>query len=235
MNHKIQQAYKISASAFYPKINFKTKEKSLLSYLLFRFQRPLLKLLTKWQLRKYKNAPWTSPASVAIFDQLLKSTMTGLEYGSGGSTVFFAEKLGKLVSIEHHEGWHTKVKNMLEEKNISNVDYLLIKPDFTKNSNTPFHETYGLSDKDLRIKHRYSEYFDHVLNYEDQYFDFILIDGRARVECLLNAIPKLKSGGLMVLDNSERSRYHIVFQVLKNWEMIHTTNGLTDTTIWFKP
>mgnify|MGYP002282580474 CR=1 FL=1 len=65
--------------------------------------------------------------------------------------------------------------------------------------------------------------------------DLILVDGRARPECLFMSLDKLKSGGLMVLDNSERERYSIVFDHLKDWSSYTTSNGLTDTTFWQKP
>jgi len=74
-----------------------------------------------------------------------------------------------------------------------------------------------------------------VNTYPDNYFDFIIVDGRARVECSFNAIKKLKRGGLFVLDNSERKRYMPIFNLLENWEMANTSNGLTDTTFWLKP
>jgi predicted O-methyltransferase YrrM len=41
----------------------------------------------------------------------------------------------------------------------------------------------------------------------DQSFDVIVADGRARPACLRVAMPKLKPGGLLVLDNAERPWY----------------------------
>ena len=48
-------------------------------------------------------------------------------------------------------------------------------------------------------------------------------------------LPKIKKGGILILDNSERKRYELVFEQLKDYEMYETTNGLTNTTFWFIP
>ena len=46
-----------------------------------------------------------------------------------------------------------------------------------------------------------------ISEYPDETFDFILVDGRDRVQCIKCALPKLKRGGWLMLDNSERRRY----------------------------
>lgn len=160
--------------------------------------------------------------------------MTGLEYGSGRSTLFFARRLGKLVSIEHYGAWYEKVEKKLAEENITNVDYLLI----TKNSEQEVNDNsdeYHRQFTGQEERTEYADYANKVLEYDDEFFDFVLIDGRSRVNCGLNAIAKLKKGGMFVLDNSERPRYQPLHEALKDWPKIETTTGLTNTTIWFKP
>ena len=160
--------------------------------------------------------------------------MVGLEYGSGRSTVFFAKRLKKLVSIEHYPEWYQKVDKMLLARGINNVEYLLIpkNADLETNDNTEeFHKS--LTGEEERPE--YAAYANKVLEFDDDYFDFVLIDGRSRVNCGINAIPKLKPGGMFVLDNSERARYQKVHAALANWPKVETTTGLTNTTIWIKP
>ena len=192
--------------------NYKT---SNLPWLWFRVLRPLLKGYNRlWRMMKGQ-VPWTSPASILIFDKILDKTMSGFEYGSGRSTLFFAKKLKDLVSVEHDEGWYNLVSDQVRALN--NVEYLLIKPSIQND----------ITD--------YSDYADIIKKYNDNSFDFILVDGRWRVTCIKNAIPKLRSGGILVLDNSEREAYKEVFDLLRNWKKVNTTTGLTDTTLWFKP
>ena len=67
----------------------------------------------------------------------------------------------------------------------------------------------------------------------DNSLDFVLVDGRARPECLYYALPKMKKNGIVILDNSERDHYKIVFEFMNKYPMYTTTNGLTDTSFWF--
>lgn len=210
--------------------NYVAKKKLSINYIKYRFNRPILKLITTFQNRKFKPAPWLTPASINIFDSILDQSMIGLEYGSGSSTLFFAPRLKVLESIEHHNAWYQKVQGMIESAGLSNVHLHLVP-----NKHGSSYEPFDIPDGSLRVKHWYADYFSKVLEFPDDHFDFVLIDGRARVECLLNSIDKLKSGGILALDNSERSRYQPVFRILADWNRIDTTNGLTDTTIWFKP
>lgn len=216
------------------KKNILPEDSSKATYLKYRILRPLLKGYYKLFNVFYPNRPWTTQASILFFDKILTKDMIGLEYGSGRSTLYFARKLKKLVSIEHYENWYNKVEKELKEHNINNVEYHLIVK-----QNTP--DSIEDIDKELKKldgsepRNDYNNYHSKVNEYDDSYFDFILIDGRARVKCGFNAIPKLKSGGLFVLDNSERKSYNPLHDALKEWPKSESTTGLTDTTIWIKP
>ena len=225
-------AEQIASRTKFLKKNFLASKGDGFRYLRYRILRPLLKLYTHYGRWKFSPAPWLTPPAIEIFDKILTNDMIGLEYGSGSSTVFFSSRLKKLHSIEHVQEWYLKVMEMLADKNLKNVDLIHIPE---SNSSEVEIDHQFVDDPDFVVKAQYSDYFNKVLDFEDEYFDFILIDGRARVECLVNAKPKLKPGGIIALDNSERERYTPVFTILSDWKMVYTTNGLTDTTIWFKP
>jgi hypothetical protein len=40
--------------------------------------------------------------------------------------------------------------------------------------------------------------------FPDHSFDLVIIDGRARAACIQHAIPKVKKGGYLLVDDSER-------------------------------
>lgn len=205
-------------------------------YVFYRIARPILKFNYKVFKLFHRESPWTSPTSILFFEQNLNREHVGIEFGSGGSTIFFARRLKHLVSVEHDKAWYEKVKGRLESESISNVEYLFIPENNPGEVESPdFFKTFDLNPADLAVKKEYAHYFNVALNYPDQHFDFALVDGRARVECVLNTIPKLKKGGLLVLDNSERDRYQVLFRILRDWPCLNTTNGLTDTTIWIRP
>jgi spermidine synthase len=49
--------------------------------------------------------------------------------------------------------------------------------------------------------------------------DVIIVDGRMRVECFRNAVKKVKPGGVLILDDSQRDRYSEVFSIVpETWE-----------------
>lgn len=226
----------IQNNLFFPKKNYLTKKGYSPDYIKYRILRPVFKLYYKLYKINHPETPWTSQASIVIFDKILDKTMRGLEYGSGKSTLFFTSKLNHLTSIEHHKTWYDKINKILKERNINNVDYRYIPQNSKDQEHDLSHfSVYANKTKNLSIRSEYINYFEAINNFPDNHFDFILIDGRARVECSLNAIKKLKKGGIFVLDNSERSRYKSVLSILESWPTIVTTTGLTDTTIWFKP
>lgn len=182
----------------------------------------------------YTKRPWTSPASILFFDKVLTDNMVGLEYGSGNSTLYFAKKLKKLVSVEHNLEWFKKISKLLEENKIKNVDYFLIpKEKFIENVDDL--DIYMNEHDKYESKKNFLNYYTKINEYPDSFFDFILIDGRVRVHCGINAMSKLKKGGIFVLDNSEIQRYLPLHNALESWPKINTTNGRTNTTIWVKP
>lgn len=237
MNSAYDIANSVSRNYFFPKKNLLAPKAFTYRYLLYRIARPLLKF--NYKIFKWRNPyiPWTSQASIKIFERILTKDKIGFEYGSGNSTIFFAKHLGQLISVEHNKEWFRIVKSNLQKMNVTNVDYRFIPmaDNDTLQRQYSFYNDFNLTEKDLQVMTQYHEYFSFIKEYPDNHFDFIIVDGRARVECSLNAIPKLKAGGIFVLDNSNRPRYKPVFKVLKNWKSITTTTGLFDTTIWFKP
>lgn len=229
------QAAKIAKKITYIKKNLKpTTSSTLANVFYFKIIRPTLRLYYTLFKLFNTNTPWTSQASITFFKQALTKEMTGFEYGSGMSTKFFATKLKNLVSLEHDSAWYSRVKEDLQKSGISNISYHLVEKVAKKNENQ---ETISLLG-DTHV-HTFTEeflsYSGFITRYPDEHFDFILVDGRARVDCILRSIPKLKPGGVLVLDNSERERYDLVYTLLKTWPVVFTTTGYTDTTLWFKP
>lgn len=174
--------------------------------------------------------PWLTKDAVLILDKLLNQDDIGLEFGSGRSTLWFAKKINHLISIEHDNFWFSKIKEKLENSNlISKVEYILVNP---------------LDPDYLKILEKI----------ENESIDFVLIDGLFRDKACLHSIPKIKTGGILIIDNinwcipnksyspnSLRNRYEseiwetVFEQATKGWRRIYTTNGVFDTLILFKP
>lgn len=230
------KSYKPEFFTWVFKKNILAEKAFSLPYIFYRIARPILKINYALFRKLNTPSPWLSPAATLYFKKHLTKNMIGLEYGSGFSTLFYANRVKQMEVIEHHKGWYDKIAKTLAEKGVNDkVNYYLIEQNESEKAQLP--EFINRADFPANFSWRktYFNYFEHVKTYKDEYFDFIIVDGRARVECSFNAFAKLKSGGLFILDNSERKRYEPVFESLKNWEMVNTSNGLTDTTFWLKP
>lgn len=166
---------------------------------------------------KVNDIPWLAPKAIEYLDIHLKSNHKLFEFGSGGSTKWFIDRVSEVVSVEHQLEWYKAVKE--EVKDCPNCTYI--------HSPTPY---------DSEIK-----------KYPNEYFDVVLVDGRRRNMCAKAAISKIKPGGMLILDDSERPRYRNTHQLVKNWpksefvEKIYNHKAVPVTcrdkmtTIWFKP
>lgn len=124
-----------------------------------------------------------------------------LEWGSGNGTVYFSKFLKKKntnfkwIAIEHFVPWYEKVTAMLKEHNLcDNVQCFLKSPTYQENKNIQ-----EMLDLDEYIN------FPSTLGIK---FDFILVDGRKRKECLKRASTILSSDGVVILHDAERQWYH---------------------------
>jgi len=126
--------------------------------------------------------PWLTQEANSIPSTLLKPTDVGLEWGSGSSTLWFAQRIKHLTSVEHDESYYKAVSNKLKVANISNVDYLLCKVAKGK-------------------KPEKSSYVQVVNAFGKDSIDFVLIDGVCRDICANRVLEKIRLGGICVIDN----------------------------------
>jgi SAM-dependent methyltransferase len=124
-----------------------------------------------------------------------------LEWGCGGSTEHFPKFLSRhgidyhWLSIEHDKDWFLSVSEDLKDE--KNVDLFLI-------------EALGGNPRDPAC--RMDEYVSFPSTLERK-FDMILVDGRKRRRCLLEAKRLLAPGGVVFLHDAHRRRYHCALTV----------------------
>lgn len=173
--------------------------------------------------RRHPDVPWIAQGAIRYLDQELKPTMQGFEWGSGKSTAWFAARLKQLTSVEHDEAWHATTKASLTANGATNTDLRHIALEH------PYEELYSPYYDPL------PQYVTAIDEFADDHFDFILVDGYYRQPCALRALPKLKPGGLMVIDNTDwMHRYQ--WPIPLNWPLVHESrNVLGQTSIWQKP
>src|SRR5260370_40760647 len=79
--------------------------------------------------RRHGDAPWLTPAAIRLLESLLRPEDRGAEFGSGRSTIWFAERVAALTSVEHDEQWYEAISAKLKERRLANVDDILARPD----------------------------------------------------------------------------------------------------------
>jgi predicted O-methyltransferase YrrM len=154
--------------------------------------------------------PWITFEAIDFLNSILSDSMKVFEYGSGGSTIFFAKNVKEVISVEHDETWFQSVSASLKAKGLKNTDNLyLIAPEYEdvqSNLNPADPDSY-VSDSSDFFGYTFRSYVKSIDRYEDDYFDLVLIDGRARPSCFKHAVSKVKKAGFIVLDNAERDYY----------------------------
>ena len=122
--------------------------------------------------------PWVTYPFIDFIEQRLHKKLSIFEFGSGNSSLWYAGKVSKVVSLEHDHAWYEKIKNQLPTNAIINYCELEKGGGYSMFAN-------NLGEK----------------------FDIVIIDGMDRVNCIKNSISCLSDSGVMILDDSERSEY----------------------------
>lgn len=120
------------------------------------------------------------------------------EFGAGASTVWLASRVAELHSVEHDLDFAEHLSEYVEP--FPHV-YLHAVPAGTRTSTS-----LALSGRDGYESADFDVYVSTIDDVGGQ-FDLIVIDGRARAACLEASIDRLAPGGIVVFDNSNRSRY----------------------------
>ena len=145
--------------------------------------------------------PWLPETAVTALEEILNEgkDLKVFEYGCGMSTVWMSlhKNVQSVTSIEHDTTWAIDIGTL-----IGNHHRATIYP-----GDRPYHgRINGLF---------YAPYASNGM------YDIILIDGRDRVKCIEAAIPHLKPGGILILDNSEREYYQRGIDLMEKWDKLY--------------
>ncbi|WP_406427826.1 class I SAM-dependent methyltransferase [Streptomyces sp. NBC_01589] len=145
--------------------------------------------------------PWLPFRVIERLEKHLTNESRVFEFGGGGSTMWFADRVGEVVTVEHDDDWFRALKDAVSRRDNCQVLYRAADDDF-------------------------AGYVGAIANYADGYFDVVVVDGRNRIRCLQSAMGKVRPGGLLILDDSERARYSEAFVIAAAWPHV-TYRGLT--------
>ncbi len=163
--------------------------------------------------------PWIVPAANGWLRRRIRPDWSILELGSGRSTVWFARRAGRLISFEDSEFWAERTRDRLREAGLENVE-LRVGP------------VEALTDA--------------IAALPDSSFDLVVVDflespKLTRIDLLGAAMKRVKPGGYLLLDDSDRPGYAQASGMLAGWRERRFT-GVKDewpeaceTTIFRRP
>lgn len=155
--------------------------------------------------------PQMSRAEVLKIKDILskqRSPVSILEWGSGGSTVYFTEFLSSKnisytwTSLEYNKVWYDQVFNKVKDN--KNVNLVLFDVGNTE-----------LKQRSLPM----DEYVFYPSTLEKKY-DIIFVDGRKRRRCLMESLKLLKPDGLVLLHDARRTYYHSAFSFYPDGQIL---------------
>ncbi len=120
--------------------------------------------------------PMISFAATRHISRLIQPNFQVMEFGSGMSTPWLAARCKNVISIEDNQEWYSLVSALLFRRNIVNVRY------------------------EMRDKESYADLSD----LPDGSLDFALVDGTDRAGCIVAVAKKIRAGGWIYLDNSDK-------------------------------
>ena len=136
-----------------------------------------------------------------------------LEWGSGGSTVHFTNFLKQRdidyewLSLEYNKDWHAEVQKLKIGDQRTKIILFDVGNTELKQRRTNM-DDYVAYPKTLGVK-----------------YDFILVDGRKRRRCLLEAGSLLSPDGAVVLHDAHRKYYHCAF-------LLYPCSRFLRTSLW---
>jgi predicted O-methyltransferase YrrM len=160
-----------------------------------------------WRARRGRTPerPWIVPAAVGWLGRRIRSDWSVLELGSGRSTLWFARRAGRVISFEDNEYWYPQTRERLEKARLDNVDLRL----------TPVEDFPG------EVAALPEASFDLVV------VDFLEAPAVTRVDAITPAMKRVRSGGFLLLDDSDRPGYAEAFELLSGWRFRRFT-GVKD-------
>ena len=178
--------------------------------------------------------PWMNFKVIRWMRSYLDASMQVFEYGTGGSTLFLARRVRRLVSVESDPRWHAAVAQSLSDHGIRNCDLRLVpsQPPGARTDPRYVSTAKGVAGRDFR---RYVEAIDTC---EDGSLDLVLVDGYARLACVAHAVRKVREGGYLLVDDTDWKKYGRTFDLLRRYARVDFVGvtpfqfNLRQTSVW---
>lgn len=184
--------------------------------------------------------PWLPLSLLAYLEPRLDPGGVGFEFGSGGSTLWLAERVGSLTSVEHDPKWHTIIEQELQDSRVGNCRYIL-REARPRVAGAGVPGVGGVDCGSREWEGSFESYVKVIDQWPDGSLDLVLVDGRSRPACLLHAAPKVRPGGYLILDDTDREHYDEAMRALDAWPRKDFRGArprfreLSPATCWTRP
>jgi len=170
--------------------------------------------------------PWLNYLALDYLKNNIRPEYRVFEFGGGGSTLFFCKNVAQVATVEDSAAWFETLQASVSAKGYTNWSGYFYAPEPVTDLRPRSHvnpNDYKSSAKgwENMTFERYARTID---AFPELYFDLILVDGRARPSCIQQALPRLKHGGLLVIDNTERPHYLAAFRDVLSQKFIIEEN-----------
>jgi len=167
--------------------------------------------------------PWFTYPAIRMLEQIITPELRVFEYGSGGSSIWWSERVSEVCSVEHDLEWYKEISDLIGSKN--KIEYtppnmevdVAISPHLDRFFSAIDYENFQDINIDETFKNycaQYNDYAAKLLNFPKGYFDIVVVDGRARVYSTWIAMQQLGPNGMIIFDNSDRESYLLAYQLL---------------------
>lgn len=133
-----------------------------------------------------KPLPWLTYPLINFIEPKLSKKFSMFEYGSGNSTMWFADHVGFIQSVDHDELWYRQVLTKLP----SNATLMLEKIDGDQSYSAA---TFLSCDSENNYSSSVSR--------TGKLYDIILVDGVYRSNSVVHSVKCLTKEGIIIVDN----------------------------------
>ena len=174
-------------------------------------------------------APWWNRRAISYLSRHIRPGDRAFEWGSGGSTVWLVRQGVSVTSIEHDPEW---VKKVIDR--CPTADIRLISGAPQGRLRTEPEQEYITNGQ-----YFFDDYVAAIDTLEEGSLDIVIVDGLCRMECVRRGAPKVKPGGVLVVDDTD-FRFLNPEKLLPGWRAVgfwgfKSTRDLRETTFFHKP
>jgi predicted O-methyltransferase YrrM len=174
--------------------------------------------------------PWWNKRAIGYLDAELNRGDRVFEWGSGGSTAWLVSKGAQVTSVESEPEWVDKVRALCPEADVRAIPA-------TETGTITRKRNWLISGYRPRF---FDDYVAAIDEFPDGSFDVVIVDGMRRRECLQRALPKVRPGGLLIVDDTDFWPARFLRKCAPGWERksfagFKATKDLRETTFLRRP